>query len=189
MACEYCGKTLRDKKSLNKHVLAKHKRDECKYKCDLCGKNFAIRRVLVRHIAAMHTNNPNSRANLKVKEEMVPCQFCPEKFYHELLLENHQRKEHVHEMIKYKATLNPPLFANAEAVLNVDLRKVRNKRPKVSQENHEEEEEEELDQDGKPKPKKNSKLYQPIIKQEYSEDSLIPPPPGWGQAPPSWNGK
>ncbi len=71
MACEFCGKTLRDKKSLNKHVMAKHKRDECKHNCDLCGKRFAIRRVLIRHIAAMHTNNPNSRANLPVNENLL----------------------------------------------------------------------------------------------------------------------
>ena len=128
---------------------------------------------------------------------MSECQFCNEKFYHELLLENHQKREHMHELIKYKAALNPPLFANAEATLDVDLRKVKKEESnKVTNASDSDPNKESDDKKNKrqlrdpPKPSKRIKapgtaVDAAIVKQEFVEGEVAPvprPPPRWGES-------
>uniref|UniRef100_A0A182MT03 Transcription factor grauzone n=1 Tax=Anopheles culicifacies TaxID=139723 RepID=A0A182MT03_9DIPT len=114
MQCTYCGKRLRGKYNMQKHIqrmhlepgnvyrcdvcghespnsiaLEDHKKrvhSDAQIECDQCGKRFKRKINLTEHVAALHTRTP-----------LYACAFCEATFYSKANYYNHRKMQHTAE--------------------------------------------------------------------------------------------
>ena len=86
--CEYCGKVFYDKKTLKRHVMIKHRPEDCPYECPICLKRQPVPASLNRHILQCHKGH-----------DEVKCDFCAETFPHQICVDFHIKKLHKLELI------------------------------------------------------------------------------------------
>ncbi|XP_055609363.1 transcription factor grauzone-like [Uranotaenia lowii] len=76
MACELCGKQVRNQDALNCHMRRAH--TESRFECDICHKKFKRPHHMREHIAIHHTG-----------EDLYGCNHCSERF-------NTKNKQYMH---------------------------------------------------------------------------------------------
>lgn len=81
--CSICGKTFRQKKSLNHHSKRHMPLDQRPFKCSYCGKGFVSQAVLTTHVHAMH----------EVMERAV-CEICGKGYSNMKTFMEHYRTMH-----------------------------------------------------------------------------------------------
>lgn len=70
VSCEFCGRSVLDRKALRLHILSKHKRDECRHECQFCGKKFPRQSVLQRHVKT-HKGHESAPPQIDEKNEEI----------------------------------------------------------------------------------------------------------------------
>ena len=110
---------LFDRKSLLRHVMSLHKREDCPFVCpiEFCQKKFSIHAILIRHMAKVHKNQ---------NKASIQCNLCTKVFHHDLLLQDHVKKKH--------QIIPPPLMPindNKEENVFLTSEKIDNKEEKV----------------------------------------------------------
>ena len=85
--CQQCGKEMKNKKSLRKHILMVH--NDVPVKCEQCGKEMKNKTTLARHIKNIHNNSST----------FVKCDLCQKN------LKKHSMKSHqaMHRRVFIKA--------------------------------------------------------------------------------------
>ncbi|XP_055624596.1 transcription factor grauzone-like [Toxorhynchites rutilus septentrionalis] len=76
LACELCGKQVRNQDALNCHMRRTH--TESRFECDICHKKFKRPHHMREHVAIHHTG-----------EDLYGCNHCPERF-------NTKNKQYMH---------------------------------------------------------------------------------------------
>jgi len=79
--CNECGKILKSKICLEKHIQNIHRINEKSHICNICGKGFTSKALLKIHFGSQHEN----------KEPPIPCPECGAKVKN---LRNHMRFVH-----------------------------------------------------------------------------------------------
>lgn len=100
VSCEFCGRSVLDRKALRLHILSKHKRDECRYECQICGKKFPRHSVLLRHISGVHKDPepPLELSEPKLEEEVVIKQEAETEEIHEDLMSEDENSAKLHDV-------------------------------------------------------------------------------------------
>lgn len=83
LACELCGKQVRNQDALNCHMRRTH--TESRFECDICHKKFKRPHHMREHIAIHHTG-----------EDLYGCNHCPERF-------NTKNKQYMHRKTVHPA--------------------------------------------------------------------------------------
>ncbi|XP_045502035.1 zinc finger protein 93-like [Colias croceus] len=84
--CYECGDTFVASSRLEKHVQVHSKG---KFPCDECGKVFSLQKYRVKHTNLVHRQN------------VLKCQFCPEKFSTAVLRQLHHVEKHKDQIKEY----------------------------------------------------------------------------------------
>ena len=87
-ACEFCGKVFYDKKVLKRHVMIKHRPEDCPYECPICLKRQPVPAALNKHILKCHKDHDN-----------ISCTFCNQVVPHQICLDFHVKKMHKFELV------------------------------------------------------------------------------------------
>ncbi|ODM90848.1 putative zinc finger protein [Orchesella cincta] len=85
--CQHCGKTMANKKRLQKHIKLVHQKEP--HMCPHCGKVYSAKIYLSNHIIRYHPEQCEQGFKLAFQ-----CTHCPEKFRWKSVLNRHLYKAH-----------------------------------------------------------------------------------------------
>ena len=91
--CEQCGKSYKDRKSLDRHVKANHNSEESydEHKCEQCEKSFKYKFHLDRHFRTMHVK---AKHNSEESNDEHKCEQCEKSFKYKFDLHRHVKAKH-----------------------------------------------------------------------------------------------